>query len=395
MKNMDDYLFNALSPMDEPDSELNRKVLQSVKEQTMNKTKLNKKKRYPAAAAITAIIIATSSVTAYAAWKYLSPKAVVSEFGDQSLATSFEKGNDLKAIETVKCGNYDISFLGLLSGKNISDFLSTDNGILIDDVTYAMVAIAGSDGTPMPDTSSEDYNLGDFVVSPYIEGYNPAMYNIFSLAGGTALELVQDGIRYRLIETQNIEAFADHTIYIGVSDGAMYNSDAFLYDEATGAISRNPEYDGVNALFTAPIDSAKANASKAAEIIRNIDEPEKIAEDVKPEEDVAKQEVKNWMQQLTPENINQLAEPIESTRQTLIPDADGNLHYNYLVGDDNNSQGAGATIPLSDVLTNPTIGAINIGDYNYSDMSDLFIETFVANEDGSVTFVVYRPKNVQ
>lgn len=212
--------------------------------------------------------MAMSSATVYAAWKYITPKDVVSEFDDQSLANAFEKENALKVIETVNCGDYDISFLGLVSGQNISDFLSVYNGDLINDATYAVVAIANSDRTPMPDTSSDEYDLGDFLVSPYIEGYNPAKYNIFSLAGGGASELVHDGVRYRLIETENIEAFANHTIYIGVTDGTFYNTKALHYDETTGAISRNPEYDGVNALFTTPMGASKADAAKAAEIIQ-------------------------------------------------------------------------------------------------------------------------------
>ena len=122
----------------------------------------------------------------------------------------------------------------------------------------------------MPGTLDDAYDEEQFLVSPYISGYDPKWVNIFSLRGGY-YAFVENGVHYRLMDTRNIEVFADHTLYIGVSEGTFYNLDAYLFDPETGEISRNESFDGLNALFTLSIDPAKADSEKANEIIQRID----------------------------------------------------------------------------------------------------------------------------
>ncbi len=58
---------------------------------------------------------------------------------------------------------------------------------------------------------------------------------------------------YQLLECNNVENLADE-LYICVIDSMFYNARAYQYDEVTGEISRNEEYEGLNALFVLPIE---------------------------------------------------------------------------------------------------------------------------------------------
>ena len=81
--------------------------------------------------------------------------------------------------------------------------------------------------------------------------------------GGGAAEILADGIRYRLIEFENITIFADRGVYIGIIDGSFPNNQAFLINEQTGELSINPDYKGVSVLFNLLIDPSLANPEKA------------------------------------------------------------------------------------------------------------------------------------
>lgn len=277
MKNIDDLLKDALSPAEEMSEDLKAKIMKEVSEEAdlTKKTSVSlssRRKRFSAAAVLAAIVLMAISVTAFAAWKYLSAKDVADKLVDDKLTSAFTNQDTLISGEVQSCGGYDIALLGLVSGEKISDYLITHNGELISDNTYAVVAISRTDGTPMPDTSSDAYGEVDFLVSPYFEGLNPAEYNIFALSGGYSA-VVENGIQYRIMSAENIEVFADRKIYLGVSDGTFYNREAYIYHEDTGLISRNENYEGVNALFILPIDPAKANSDKANAILEKHHHP--------------------------------------------------------------------------------------------------------------------------
>ncbi len=221
--------------------------------------------------ALAAVLILAMSVTAYAAWKYLSARDVAYRLEDEKLTSAFIDQEIWTNSEIQSSGVYDFSLLGLVSGKEISDRLTTDNGEVLSDRTYVVVAISRTDGTPMPDTMSDEYGKVDFLVSPYVEGLDPAEFNIFSLGGGGYWAFVENGIQYRIVETENIEAFADREVYIGVSEGTFLNRNAFIFHEDTGKITRNEAYTGANALFVLSIDPEKADPEKANAILERIE----------------------------------------------------------------------------------------------------------------------------
>ncbi len=296
-REIDDILKQALSPDFTPDTLLNQRIIHQGKENlkmntdtrinTETNTNTGCRPRFRARTAVAAAIccvLAVGSITTYAAWKLLGAKDVVQKYGDLKLAEAFTGEDAVLVNETQTCKNYRITLLGAVAGENISDYLGQDTISGSDSVyvsggedlsfisnrLYTIVAIEHTDGTPMPTTSDDAYGNETFLVSPYVKGLPPHKYNAFTLKGSYS-DLVIDGVLYRLLETTSVELFADRGVYIGVSDGVFYNPDVFCYDESTGEITRNENYDGVNALFTLPLNPAHANPDAAQAWLDAID----------------------------------------------------------------------------------------------------------------------------
>lgn len=267
-KQFDELLRHALTPIDEPNWRLNQEILKQVQEpQEMMQIK---KRKFSIAVAIAVLILGLSSVTVYAALKYLSPSDAAGEIQDTKLSDVFLSDQTLIINGTQSYGGYNVTLLGIVSGEMLSKYPHYDgNGSIITDRTYAVVAIENYDGTPMPDVFGEACEKSEFFASPLIGGYNPALYNIASMSGNYS-DIVEDGILYRLLECDNVEIFADHDLYLCVSDGTFYNTEAYQYDEITGKISRNENYQGLNALFELPIEDSKANPEEALEYIASL-----------------------------------------------------------------------------------------------------------------------------
>ncbi|MDE6052769.1 MAG: hypothetical protein K2G55_03205, partial [Lachnospiraceae bacterium] len=322
-RDMDQLLKVALTPMDLPEKELNDQILRRVKErQDMKNDQVCYRRRIPAAVLVTACILILCSSTALAVYKYLTPAEVATETNDDTLQKAFLGENAILVNETQESGGFRITLLGSVAGKNISDFLSTNgNGEVEDDRIYTVVAIERADGTPMPDTSSDEYGKEEFYVSHYIRGLNPRIYSLMSMGGGYT-EFVKDGIQYRILEMDNIEMFADQGIYVGVSSGTFYDNDAYLYDETTGEMSCNGSYGGVNVLFDLPVDKSKADPEAAAAYLKAFEE-DMNAPDEPIEKNAVDLSVDEFMDKMTPGNIDEYAEPIESTRQICTVDENG------------------------------------------------------------------------
>lgn len=266
-KIFDDALRHALTPCDEAEFWLNQKILNRMEEQrTMVE---RKKRRLSAAAIIAALVLCMSSATVYAAWKYLSSSDIAESIQDVKLSEIFLSEQALIINETQSYGDYSVTLLSIISGEILSEYPHYKDGSVAADRTYAVVAIENANGASMPDTSEDGYGELEFFASPLIGDHNPAFYNIASMSGNYT-DMVQDGILYRLLECDNVEIFADHGLYLCVSEGMFYNTEAYCYDKLTGKISRNEKYEGLNALFDLPVDISKANPEKAAEYIADL-----------------------------------------------------------------------------------------------------------------------------
>lgn len=265
---LDKLLKQALSPIVEPDEDLNIKIIHQLKERNVMKPVYKKR----LSAALVAIILTFAmSITAYAAWNLLSPKQVAEHLENKTLAHAFESEDAIQINKSIISGGYNFTLLGIISGENLSDFGGSAQDIH-PDRTYAVVSIVKKDGSRMPDTKDEEYGKVPFFISPLIKGQKPWQYNIATMNGGYS-ELVIDGVMYRLIECDGIEMFADRGLYLCISTSSFYDTKAFNYNEKTGEITLNTNYQGANALFDLPLDITKADHDKAEKYLQELLKP--------------------------------------------------------------------------------------------------------------------------
>ena len=400
MKNdLDELLKRVLTPREEAGDILDRKILEQVKETGNMK---QKKYRRASAAVIAAAFTAIFSITAVAAWQYKSAADIADRLGDDELVKNFseqfqtvgestENGDNMSIVGMSQSyGGYRVTVLGLLSGEGLSEFKRMSNGAVRSDRTYCVVAIEKEDGTAV------NAETEDFFVSPLIGGLNPSFYNAVTLCGNYS-EFVEEGVLYRLLECDNIEYFADHEMYLCITDTSFYDNRLYDYNEVDGRISRNTEYQGLNALFTLELDSSLADPVKAQALIDEVDSPSE-ADDVEIELPKEINDAMEWASQLTPETIGQYCVRMENTVQTMTVDAEGYYTIqpwllNEAVSD--TCGGGGGRSKASFVFDNDDTPRMLIQGYSCSDgMEDLMITTLTLNEDGTITFAAWVPKDV-
>lgn len=267
-KKLDDIMKIALASEAEPGEELNRQIVSQWKERPDMKKQIAKR-IYATAVACCALLI---TVSVGAAVKYLRPAEVAKKSGIESekITAAFEGDNAMEMNESKEAGDYRFTMLSVTTAENVEESRLSED-ISVRGELYAIVAIERLDGAPMPSTSEDDYGDLSFFVSPLIEGLAPWQYNIASMGGGYS-DFEENGILYRVIVCDDVSKFADRNLYLCVSDTLFYDSTAYHYDETTGAITRNGEYDGINLLFDLPIDPARADQAAAEEYLKALEE---------------------------------------------------------------------------------------------------------------------------
>ena len=204
-------------------------------------------------AVLIAAAIALLAVSVSAVMLWLSPAQVAERLEDPVLAAAFDSEDAIPLEETAQVGDYTVTLAGLLSGQDLSQAPAEYNGQLISDRTYAVFSLARTDGEPLeelPDGLS---------YSPLVSGYHVSAVNAWTL-GATCQSFVQDGVAYYLFDTQNLEMFADHTVYFAIYEGGVPNPATFPTAE-DGSISLAEGVQG--ALFTLPLDASKADPAAA------------------------------------------------------------------------------------------------------------------------------------
>lgn len=387
MKNeMDKVLKSVLVPGMEPRAELNQKVLGLIREkERMRKETKYVKRRFSVAALTVVLVFAFGSVTVMAAYHYLSPDKVAAELQDEGLEHAFKGKEAVLVQETQECGEYYISLLGSVAGKNLSDYLSGETNGIEEDRMYTVVAIEKKDGTPMPDTTSDEYGNITFFVSHYVKGLEPQKYNAVSMGGGYQ-EFTRDGIMYRVLDTENVEMFADRGIYVGVSSGTFYEADAYIYDKNTGIMTRNEKFDGVNALFGLPLAKEKADPIAAQKYLEEFEASEETSEE---ENMMADMDVEEFIHKITPQNLDDYMKLIEGTEQICKPNEEGIFTYSW----DTETEGGNGMNAVDDLFPEKSPGTRVLGGFSYSEggLQSVTLTVFILNEDGTVTFGVYQP----
>ncbi len=218
---------------------------------------------------IIAASVALLSITAFASVRLLTPREVADDmiFTDESgvvydhFATPFTLDDAVEINESHTDAGLTITFLGFAHGEGIdvSDLEVDKNK------TYAVIAVENEDGTPI---EMMEYML---TVSPLVKGMNPGLHNGFTF-GTSGMGTLIDGVQYQLMELEVIEYFAENQLYLSVSD-AMPGMPAYIFDEQSGEITANPDYEGVNVLFNLPIDPAKADSARVDEYLERMKNP--------------------------------------------------------------------------------------------------------------------------
>lgn len=398
MKNMDELLKQNLLPDCVPEEHLNASVLKKAKEtQTMKK----KTFRSGAAAAAAVAILTIGSVSGYAAYRYLTPSQVADQMTeDGRLAKAFESKDAITVNETQKTAGYDITLMGIVSGKDLSPVAPETSQEEIDqEKTYAVVAIAREDGKAMPDILDADYQT--FCVSALIHGKNFLDVNNATLNAGVS-SFVQDGVQYEILECDNLEMFANMGVYMGVVESFGNESQAFTLDEKTGDYTINEDFDGMKALFTIPLDPSKADDAAAAKYFAQLEQQEdsqatedqdNSASDAEPVSEESRL-VSEWEQKLikfgtfTSEEaqayIKQHAEII--SQETYTANADGGLSV---------KSDAGVAEFNAQALPEETGVETVFGYSSDGTFAGTACDTITKNEDGTYTYTVYRPANMQ
>ena len=224
------------------------------------------KKRKLTVAAAVVLAAACLGGGVYAAGVLLSAPQAAEAMGESDVAALFEGDEAVAVNQTQSDAGYDVTLLGLVTGEHLTENWNSSWG---DDgpengTTYAVVAVRKSDGTPMPEVTdaADDFYPSETFAQPVlaIPELDPMAYTLHV----EAICMTADGVRYLLVACDNVEIFADRDVVLCVSTGGSgFSNFAFYYDEATGAITAEPDYAGVNLVFDLPLDAAKADPTAA------------------------------------------------------------------------------------------------------------------------------------
>ena len=253
--NRDDYqkAFNELSfsaDFQERTADLLRTRARELEKECSSMTFGKTKKM----AVLIAACVALLAVSVSAAMLWLTPAQVAEEHNQPLLAEAFSSPDAITVNETVESGEFSITLLGLVSGRNL-DVLNQD---LETDHTYSVLALRRLDGEPL---ENETFDFIRYTMTPLVAGCSPAAVNNWTLNAG-ASGLARDGVYYYLLDTQSIEMFADRTVYMAFYEGGVPNNTIFTVAE-DGSIAFADDFAGVHALFTLPLDAARADSAAA------------------------------------------------------------------------------------------------------------------------------------
>lgn len=386
-KKLDEILREALKAEQSPEPYVNRRIFT-----TWEKENQTMKKHYfgrQAAAAVIAGILFVGGTVTYAAYRYLSPAEIAGKLTEadapaNALAKAFESKDAILLNETQQSNGYDITLLGLVSGAELSPYVSAEVQQQVSGThTYAAIAISRSDGADMENDGK--------CISPLINGVKWQTANNATL-NTTNYWFEKEGIVYHLIECDNLEIFAGRGVQIGVVDSFGNEGSAFVMNESTGVYQKAEGYTGTNALFQIPLDTAKGDEEAAQAYIEKLEEKMQGSSEnsSEQEEEIVVTDVKEindfyilwWNAESDAEFLETYAQPIEGSKQTLTVGKDGSFSYASEEGGEGTLSTEGMKIG-EPVLSN--MGAEDT-------LDSVRMNVFTLNEDGTVTYEVYRVK---
>ena len=223
---------------------LHRNARASEKENSAMKFR-SVKKLVTLAAVVAALVLSVS-----AALYFLSPADVADHFEQPLLSEAFKSEKAILLDETIQTGDYNVTLAGLVSGEGLTSWASDVD----QSHTYAVLFLQRVDGKAL---DQSDFDFIRFTMTPLVAGYAPTAVNNWTL-DAFASGFSQDGVFYYLLDTQDLQIFANHTVYLAFYEGSVPSNSIFTVAE-DGSISFAEDFTGVQALFTLPLDTSFAD----------------------------------------------------------------------------------------------------------------------------------------
>lgn len=236
---------------------------------TLNAFKTRKK---PAMVAAALAVMMMFSLTVYAVVGLLTPAQIAERAGDHTLAEAFQSDDFVPIEESVTSEGYIFTLHGFITGENLSNSNFTVNGVEITNKTHFVFSVRNADGTPINLSDPDPAKYKRFHPCVLFEGYKPWILSSFSFgAGGSWFE--EDGVLYMLFEcSENIEMFAGRTVYFAIWDGELGFAPGSELFKANpdGTIEFVDGLDKAHAMFTLPLDPAKADQAKIDKFLEDL-----------------------------------------------------------------------------------------------------------------------------
>ena len=234
-------------------------AMRHASEKEQNKMSMNRTKKITLLAAAAVVLLA---VTVSAAVLWLTPAQVAEELNDPMLAEAFQSEAAVILNETQTVGDYTVTLMGMVSGANISQWCAD----VQESRTYAVVSVDRTDGTPLTEENYDVVPCGAFTVTPLVSGYDPRAVNVFTLNGACS-SFLRDGRAYYVLDTQSLEIFSDHTVYLALYEGfAAPSYERFSLAE-DGTVDLRDNVTGC--MFTLPLDTHTADPDAARAFVES------------------------------------------------------------------------------------------------------------------------------
>lgn len=212
---------------------LKQHKINSAKEE---KTMFKRKSMIALVAVVLTFVLALSAV---AVSVLLRPSQVADRLNEPALAEVFK--NDATIInQSVKSKGYNITLMGIASGKNLVKFAETDST-----KSYVIIAVSRTDGTKLSITDS-----CPVAFTPIFDGTAAWQFNGFDLSFSVS-SFVEDGTYYSLFCYDDLSKYIANGLSIYAFDGDLLgpSSEIFTFNAKTGKTDYNKNYNGVKATF--------------------------------------------------------------------------------------------------------------------------------------------------
>lgn len=271
-----------------PKEEWNRRIIMKWGGTDNKKRKQIDRKKKVSIVIAASLGVLLISVTGTALSRYLTGQKAAEYIHKEEARKAFEKDDKIMINETQEANGYRFTLLEIANGETICREREEYEEALNDlnkKTSYILIGIEWLEGVWKD--SEQAAMETDFFISPLVQGLKPWLHNIASFEGNRVSALI-DGIYYCIIECETVEKFADREVYLCIGDHGFASINDYYYDEKSGEISRKEDYQGINLLFSLPLDKSKADPKAVKEYLKQEELSEVLEQDKEKEKKTKK-----------------------------------------------------------------------------------------------------------